>query len=121
MAFAPATLCGEMEELAPAASPEFTEPVELPADVPVSIVLCVLNEERHLAQAVAHALDQDHSGPLELVIALGPSRDRTDEIAASLAAADPRVRWVRNPSPTGSTPAGLNAALAVTAHPVVAR
>jgi len=89
--------------------------------VPVSIVLCVLNEQRHLAQAVANALDQDHSGPLELVIALGPSRDRTDEIAAELMAADPRIRCVRNPDPTGSTPAGLNAALAATRHPVVVR
>ena len=84
-------------------------------------MLCVLNEQRHLAQAVAHALDQDHVGPLELVIALGPSRDRTDEIAAELAAADLRIRSVRNPDPSGSTPAGLNAALAATRHPVVVR
>lgn len=110
-----------MEELPPVASPESGRPANLPADVPVSIVLCVLNEQRHLAQAVAHALDQDHLGPLELVIALGPSRDRTDEIAAELAAADPRIRSVRNPDPTGSTPAGLNAALRATRHPVVVR
>jgi succinoglycan biosynthesis protein ExoA len=96
-------------------------PDPLPADVPVSIVLSVLNEERHLAQAVTHALDQDHSGPLELVIALGPSRDRTDEIAEELSVGDARVRWVRNPNPAGSTPAGLNAALAATRHPVVVR
>jgi succinoglycan biosynthesis protein ExoA len=120
-ALAPATLCGEMEEFPPAASPEFARSAELPADVPVSIVLCVLNEQRHLAQAVAHALDQDHVGPLELVVALGPSRDRTDEIVAELAAADPRIRSVRNPDPAGSTPAGLNAALAATRHPVVVR
>ena len=110
-----------MVEHPPSASTEFDRPAQLPADVPVSIVLCVLNEQRHLAEAVAHALDQDHSGPLELVIALGPSRDRTDEIAAELAAADPRIRSVRNPDSSGSTPAGLNAALAVTRYPVVVR
>ena len=45
---------------------------------------------------------------LEVVLALGPSRDRTDEIAAELAAADDRVRLVANP--TGATGAGLNLA-----------
>jgi succinoglycan biosynthesis protein ExoA len=110
-----------MEGNAPEASPANSRPEQLPADVPVSIVLCVLNEERHIANAVRHALDQDHPGQLELVIALGPSRDRTDEIVAELVAADPRVRSVRNPSPSGSTPAGLNAAIAATGYPVIAR
>lgn len=94
---------------------------ELPPDVPVSVVLCVLDEQRHVADAVAHALDQDHPGPIELVVALGPSRDRTGAIVAELAAADRRISAVRNPDPTGSTPAGLNAALAATGHPVVCR
>ena len=110
-----------MEGNAPEASPGYGRSEQLPSDVPVSIVLCVLNEQRHIAAAVQHALDQDHPGPLELVIALGPSRDRTDEIVAELSKADPRVRSVPNPSPSGSTPAGLNAAIAVTRHPVVAR
>src|SRR4051794_35230949 len=110
-----------MEGNAPEASPDYDRSEQLPADVPVSIVLCVLNEQRHIATAVRHALDQDHPGPLELVIALGPSRDRTDEIVAELAQADPRIRYVRNPNPAGSTPAGLNAALAETRHPIVVR
>jgi succinoglycan biosynthesis protein ExoA len=110
-----------MVEHPPSAPTEYGQPAQLPADVPVSIVLCVLDEQRHLREAVAHALDQDHPGPLELVIALGPSRDRTDEIVAELSATDPRIRSVRNPDPAGSTPAGLNAALAATRHPVVVR
>src|SRR6185295_20244698 len=84
----------------------------------VSIVACVLNEERHIVEAVTHALDQDHPGPVELVIALGPSRDRTGELVAQLAHADPRVRSVVNPDPTGATPAGLNAAIAASRYPV---
>lgn len=85
----------------------------------ISVIMPVLNEERHLADAVAHILGQDYPGELELVIALGPSKDRTDEIAAGLAAADPRVRTV--PNPTGKTPAGLNAAIAATRHEVIVR
>ena len=85
----------------------------------VSVVMPVLDEERHLAAAVRHVLEQDYPGPLEVVIALGPSRDRTDAVAAGLAAADPRVRTVRNPS--GRTPAGLNAAIAAARYDIVAR
>ena len=85
----------------------------------VSAVLTVLNEERHLRHAVASILEQDYPGEIQVVIALGPSRDRTDEVAAEIAAADHRVRCVSNPS--GRTPEGLNQALAVSQHPVVAR
>ena len=85
----------------------------------VSIVVPVLNEERHLADAVAQLLAQRYDGPLEVVLALGPSTDATDEIAASLAAADDRVHLVRNP--TGRTPAGLNAAVAAASHDIVVR
>jgi glycosyltransferase involved in cell wall biosynthesis len=85
----------------------------------VSAVLTVLNEERHLRSAIRSVLEQDYPGPIEVVIALGPSRDRTDEVAAELAAADPRVTTVANPS--GRTPEGLNKALAASSHPIVAR
>jgi hypothetical protein len=86
---------------------------------PVSVIMPVLNEERHLAHAVAGVLGQDYPGELELVLAIGPSKDRTQEIADGLAAADPRVRSV--PNPTGRTPAALNAALAATRHGIVVR
>jgi glycosyltransferase involved in cell wall biosynthesis len=85
----------------------------------VSVIMPVLNEERHLRSSVRHILEQDYPGELEVVIALGPSGDRTDEIAAELVAADPRVRTV--PNPTGRTPAGLNAAIGASRHPVVVR
>jgi cellulose synthase/poly-beta-1,6-N-acetylglucosamine synthase-like glycosyltransferase len=85
----------------------------------VSVIMPVLNEERHLAAAVRHILAQDYPGELEIVIGLGPSRDRTDQIAAELAATDPRVRTV--PNPTGRTPSGLNAAIAASRHEIVVR
>jgi len=85
----------------------------------VSIIIPVLNEERHLAKAVEMVLSQDYPGLLEVVLALGPSRDRTDAVAERLAAADPRVRTV--PSPSGKTPSALNAAIAAARHAIVAR
>lgn len=85
----------------------------------VSVVMPILDEERHLGDAVARVLGQDYDGPLEVVLAVGPSRDRTGEIAAGLAAADPRVSTV--PNPTGRTPDALNAAIAASRYPVVVR
>ncbi|MDQ1292589.1 MAG: hypothetical protein QG608_469 [Actinomycetota bacterium] len=85
----------------------------------ISVVMPVLNEERYLAQAVQRVLSQDYPGPIEVVMALGPSQDRTDEVAAQLVASDSRVRTVPNPS--GRTPAALNAALAASRYPVVLR
>ncbi len=85
----------------------------------VSVVMPVLNEERHLADSVAMVLGQDYPGPVELILALGPSHDRTDEIAAGLAASDARVRTVVNPS--GRTPDALNAAIALSSGAVIAR
>ena len=101
--------------------PLFTEePAEPPAGwPPVSVVMVVLDEERYLADAVAAALEQDYPAELEMVIALGPSRDRTDAVAADLATADPRIRLVRNES--GRIPAGLNVALNAARFPVVVR
>jgi succinoglycan biosynthesis protein ExoA len=85
----------------------------------VTVVMPILNEERHLAEAVGAALGQTYDGPLEVVLALGPSTDETDRIAAGLADADPRVRLVSNPS--GRTADGLNAAIAASQGDVVVR
>ena len=86
---------------------------------PVSVVMPVRNEERHLAESVRHVLGQDYPGPLELVLAVGPSADRTEQIARDLAAADPRITVVANPS--GKIPAALNAAVGAARHQVIAR
>jgi succinoglycan biosynthesis protein ExoA len=100
----------------PAEPAPATEPAAHPG---VSVVMPVLNEERHLRAAVEQLLAQQYEGRLEVVLALGPSVDRTDDIAAEIAATDPRVRLVRNPS--GRTPAGLNAAIGTAAHDVIVR
>jgi hypothetical protein len=68
---------------------------------------------------VCRVLRQEYPADLELILALGPSRDGTSEIAHRLAAADPRVILVDNPS--GRIPAAINAAIKAARHPVIAR
>ncbi|GAA2451809.1 glycosyltransferase family 2 protein [Actinomadura vinacea] len=85
----------------------------------VSVVMPVLNEERHLTDAVRRILTQEYPGELELVLAIGPSRDRTEEIAARLAGEDPRLVVVANP--TGRTPQGLNIAIKASQYSIIVR
>ena len=85
----------------------------------VSVVMPVLNEERHLASAVERILQSRYDGPIQVVLALGPSTDGTDDVASRLAAADPRVIAVANP--TGRTAAGLNLAIAAAAYDIIVR
>jgi succinoglycan biosynthesis protein ExoA len=93
--------------------------VDPTAQPSVAVVIPVLNEERHLEEAVDAALKQEYAGPVTVVLALGPSRDRTDEIARDLEAREPRVHLVANPS--GLTPDALNAAIAASESDVVVR
>ncbi|MBG0813377.1 glycosyltransferase family 2 protein [Planomonospora sp. ID82291] len=98
---------------APASSPETR------VWPPVSVVIPVLNEERHLREAVNQVLSQKYGGPIEVVLAIGPSQDRTQEVADAIAAEDPRVTVV--PNPTGRTPNALNAAIAASRNGIIAR
>jgi glycosyltransferase involved in cell wall biosynthesis len=86
---------------------------------PVSVILPVLNEAKHLADSVAAILSQDYLGKLEVILALGPSNDLTNTIAAELASKDPRIILVQNP--TGRTAAGLNLAVAQSQYPIIVR
>ena len=85
----------------------------------ISVILPVLNEEAHLNDAVHSILSQDYQGKIEVILAVGPSRDRTQEIAQSISDRDSRVVLVDNP--TGRTAAGLNLALNKSKNPVVVR
>jgi succinoglycan biosynthesis protein ExoA len=82
-------------------------------------VMPVRNEERHLAESVRSVLRQDYDGELELIIAVGPSRDGTVQLARRLAATDRRIKVIDNP--TGRIAAALNLALMASRHPVVVR
>lgn len=85
----------------------------------ISVILPVLNEQSHLESSVRSILSQDYQGPIEVILAIGPSKDKTLEIAKRIASADSRVVIVENP--TGKTAAGLNLALGQTMNPVVVR
>ncbi len=85
----------------------------------VSVVIPARDDAERLPGAVRAALDQDYPGPLEVVVAVAPSRDGTLDAAAELAAGDLRVRVV--PNPAGTASAGLNRALADCSGDVVAR
>lgn len=74
----------------------------------VSVIIPVLNEERFLKQSVQAILNQNYSGQFEIILALGPSKDKTNFIAQELAK-DPRIKLVENPS--GKTAAALNNAI----------
>ncbi len=93
--------------------------VALSIGTPVSVIMPVRNEERHLAEAVRRVLAQDYPAGIEVVLAVGPSGDATARIARELAAADSRVTVVDNPS--GRIPAANNAAIKASRFPIVAR
>lgn len=106
-------------QAAPPPQPPLNSAGGLGAAVPVSVVMPVRNEERHLEESVSQVLGQDYPGELELVLAIGPSRDRTEEIAKRIAAGDSRVTIVLNPS--GERASAVNAAIKASRHPVIAR
>jgi hypothetical protein len=100
-----------MTELATTGPALRTQRERDPAPTPphVVAVAVVRDEESYLRTAVDAVLDQTWAGPLDVVLAVGPSHDRTREIADELATRDPRVHVVDNP--TGSRSEGLNLAL----------
>jgi glycosyltransferase involved in cell wall biosynthesis len=81
---------------------------ELMSEPAVSVIIPVLNEERFLKQSVQAILNQNYSGRFEIILALGPSKDKTNFIAQELAK-DQRIKLVENPS--GRTAAALNNAI----------
>lgn len=93
-------------------------PVPAP-DAGVSFVMPVLNEIAYLERAVRTVLEQDVPGPMELILALGPSSDGTTALARRLADEDERIVIVDNPD--ADIPTGLNLAIARSSLPTVVR
>jgi glycosyltransferase involved in cell wall biosynthesis len=80
----------------------------------VTVIMPVLNEESHLEASVQSILDQAYPGELEIILALGPSHDQTNQVAAEIAARVPSLRFIDNPR--GLTTVGLNAAIKLAKH-----
>ncbi len=85
----------------------------------VTVIMPVLNEESHLEASVQSILDQGYVGELEIILALGPSHDKTNEVAAELANRVPTLRFIDNPR--GLTTIGLNAAIQIAKHDYIVR
>lgn len=85
----------------------------------VAIVVPILNEEKHIADAVERLLAQDYQGQITIVLAVGPSHDRTSEVVDQIIANHPTVIRVENP--TGRTPSGLNVAINATDAEIIVR
>lgn len=79
----------------------------------------VLNEEKHLSAAVQAILDQHYPGKLRIILAVGPSKDQTHQVADAIARANPNVVVVD--SPTGRTPDSLNLAVAQCTEEIIVR
>ncbi|WP_425581174.1 glycosyltransferase family 2 protein [Terrabacter carboxydivorans] len=79
----------------------------------------LLNEERHLEEAVGAVVAQRYPGEIQIVLAVGPGHDDTLGVARRLADRDPRITVVENPS--GRTPEALNLAVAAAAHDIIVR
>ena len=86
---------------------------------PVSVIFTVVNEAAHLEEAVNAVLQSEFTGEIEIAISVGPSKDKTREIASELARIDKRIKVIDNPS--GRTPEGLNAAIAATTNEIIVR
>jgi succinoglycan biosynthesis protein ExoA len=85
----------------------------------VSVILPILNEERDLSECISAILQQKYDGKFEVILALGPSTDNTNQIAKSLAQSDSRIKLVDNP--TGKTATALNLAIAAASFEIICR
>ena len=83
---------------------------------PVSVIVPARDAEATLGAALDAVLAQDYAGAVEIVVADGSEGGAT---AALVGRRYPGVRLVRNPARTA--PAGLNVALRVARHGIVAR
>jgi succinoglycan biosynthesis protein ExoA len=88
-------------------------------EVSVSVLIPVLNEERHLRTAAEAMQRQEFDGQLEFLFVDGRSTDASRAILEELAAADPRIRVLDNPA--RRTAAGLNVGLRAARGRYIAR
>lgn len=86
----------------------------------ISFVMPVLNEEQYLEAAVQSVFNQDVPGQMELVLALGPSIDKTAEIAKKLKKKYGTKLQLVNVA-IANTSAQLNAAIQKSKYDVVIR
>jgi succinoglycan biosynthesis protein ExoA len=85
----------------------------------VTVMMPVRNEQHHLAEAVASVLSQNYPGELEIILAIAPSVDQTEQVAKELSKKHPLLSLIENPK--GLTTVGLNLAIARAKGEVIVR
>src|SRR3954453_1682478 len=74
----------------------------------VTIAMPAYNEQHYIEACIASVQAQDYPADLiEILVADGRSTDRTREILARLAAADPRIQMIDNPAKLQAAGLGL--------------
>jgi succinoglycan biosynthesis protein ExoA len=87
----------------------------------VSIVMPALNEERHIATAIASVVPQSDSLDYELIVVDGGSTDRTRTIIAEIAQSNGRIRLIANTKRIQSAGVNLAAKLAAPHSSILVR
>ncbi|MFM7013499.1 MAG: glycosyltransferase family 2 protein, partial [Actinomycetota bacterium] len=85
----------------------------------ISIIIPVRNEEHHLEKAVESVFAQNYPGESEIILAVGPSSDKTMEVAQALKAKYPTLVILENQK--GLTTTGLNLAIAKSSGSIIVR
>jgi succinoglycan biosynthesis protein ExoA len=86
---------------------------------PLSVMMPVRNEERHLEKAVLSILSQNYPGELEIILSVAPSVDKTEDVAKALSRKYPELKIIENVE--GLTTIGLNKAIAIAKGEVIVR
>ncbi|MFI7384600.1 glycosyltransferase family 2 protein [Streptomyces sp. NPDC049813] len=82
----------------------------------VTVTVIVFNDAERLPRAVASLQAQTH-GDIEIIISDDHSTDHTPQVARELAAADPRITYLRLPENSGGCSAPRNRALDIARAP----
>lgn len=85
----------------------------------ISVIVPAVNEAATLGRAIMPLLDDPLAAELEVIVAVGPSTDRTREVVVEMGLRDRRIRLVDNPARI--TPEGLNAAIRASRGSVILR
>ena len=85
----------------------------------VTVMMPVRNEQHHLPKAVESVLAQNYPGTLEIILAIGPSVDQTQQVATELAKKYSGIKLIQNPK--GLTTVGLNLAIAQSSGEIIIR
>jgi len=88
--------------------------------VGISFVMPVRNEAKHLEEAVEAVFSQEQKGGSELILAIAPSADKTDLVAAGLKQLH-KSKLIVVDNPAGDTATGLNLAIGAAKFETVIR